>query len=41
MGKKDNYTGNEYTFRADLHIIRCQIKCYAMRSLRINKKKKQ
>ena len=34
MGKNDNYTGNEYTFRADLF----SVKCYAMRSLRINKK---
>ena len=34
-GKNDNYTGNEYAFRADLF----GVKCYAMRSLRINKKK--
>ena len=29
MGKTDNYlyTGNEYTFRADLHVIRGQMLC--------------
>ena len=27
MGKNDNYTGNEYTFQADLHVIRCQMLC--------------
>ena len=27
MGKNDNHTGNEYTFRADLLIIWCQMLC--------------